>query len=79
MAVKELIHFDFIFFFFTVKFWLYLLIGKFAEVFPEHMIIHSDRLVSMYVNILKEEVSEENTLILNRETFIVSDEVLSVL
>ena len=43
-------------FLFVVKCWLYALLGTFAEVFPEHMISQSDRLVSIYVNVLKSEV-----------------------
>ena len=39
-----------------VKYWLYALLGIFAEVFPEHMIGQSDRLVSIYVSVLKSEV-----------------------
>ena len=44
------------FFFIVVKYWLYSLLGTFAEVFPEYMISQSDRLVSIYINVLKSEV-----------------------
>ncbi|XP_068717854.1 DNA-dependent protein kinase catalytic subunit-like isoform X1 [Montipora capricornis] len=40
----------------TVKSGLYALLGTFAEVFPEHMIVQSDRLVSIYINLLKSEM-----------------------
>ena len=40
----------------SVKCWLYTLLGTLAEVFPEHMISQSDRLVSIYVSVLKSEV-----------------------
>ncbi|KAL9956079.1 hypothetical protein ACROYT_G037501 [Oculina patagonica] len=40
----------------TVKYWLYSLLGTFAEVFPEYMISQSDRLVSMYISVLKSEI-----------------------
>ena len=39
-----------------VKSGLYALLGTFAEVFPEHMIRMSDRLVSIYTSVLKSEV-----------------------
>ena len=39
-----------------VKHWLYAILGTFAELFPEHVISQSDRLVSMYINVLKSEV-----------------------
>ena len=51
------------YYFMSLSFWsslaksgLYALLGTFAEVFPEHMIGQSDRLVSIYVNVLKSEV-----------------------
>ncbi|XP_067044034.1 DNA-dependent protein kinase catalytic subunit-like isoform X2 [Acropora muricata] len=40
----------------TVKSGLYALLGTFAEVFPEHMIRMSDRLVSIYTSVLKSEM-----------------------
>ena len=39
-----------------VKHWLYAILGTFAELFPEHVISQSDRLVSMYISVLKSEV-----------------------
>lgn len=43
----------------TVKCWLYTLLGTLAEVFPEHMISQSDRLVSIYVSVLKSEMTSK--------------------
>lgn len=43
----------------TVKHWLYSLLGTFAEVFPELMLSHSDRLVSIYISVLKSQMSSK--------------------
>ena len=45
-------------FFIVVKHWLYSLLGTLAEVFPEFMLSHSDRLVSIYISVLKSQVHE---------------------
>ena len=45
-------------FFVVVKHWLYSLLGTLAEVFPEFMLSHSDRLVSIYISVLKSQVHE---------------------
>lgn len=39
-----------------VRHWIYTTMGIFAERFPEHMVAHSDRLMSSFINILKSEV-----------------------
>ena len=40
----------------TVKGNIYTLLGILAEVYPEHVVVYSERLVSMYVGALKAEV-----------------------
>ncbi|XP_048576196.1 DNA-dependent protein kinase catalytic subunit isoform X3 [Nematostella vectensis] len=43
----------------TVRFWLYTILGVFAEVFPEHMLGNADRLISIYINLLNSEMKSK--------------------
>ncbi|EDO34282.1 predicted protein [Nematostella vectensis] len=44
---------------FSVRFWLYTILGVFAEVFPEHMLGNADRLISIYINLLNSEMKSK--------------------
>ncbi len=43
-------------FLFSVKYGIYSLLGTLAEFFPEFMVTRADRLVQIYVGVLKAEV-----------------------